>query len=391
MTTPMKEACGGEAVGGEAVWAVGLMTGTIIDGLVDVAAVRTDGIDIVEFGPCALVPYPDDLRVLLEETFVAALAWQFEGEEPAIFAVAEDALTRAQAAAVATVLKDWSMTPRDVRVVGFHGQTVLHRAPAAGVPGRSRQLGDGALMAGLLGIDVVHDFRTADILAGGHGAPVSASYHAALLRRIGAGPETAILNLGGVANLTWRDRDGAFVAFDTGPANGPINDWIAHHAQGEVDWDGRVAARGRVDAALLARMLDHPFLTAAAPKSLDRYDFTDAMAAGLSLEDGAATLTAFVAGTVDRSLDLLPIRPDRIVVCGGGRKNPVLMHELTVRARVEAISAEAVGWRGDAVEAECFGFLAVRTLAGLPISFPHTTGVPVPMAGGVLNPCLVPA
>lgn len=369
----------------EAVWAVGLMTGTIIDGLVDVAAIRTDGIDIVEFGPCALVPYPDDLRALLEQSLAAALAWQFDGEEPAVFAAAEDASTRAQAAAVATVLDDWGMTPRDVRVVGFHGQTVLHRAPAAGMPGRSRQLGDGALMARLLGIDVVHDFRSADILAGGHGAPVSTSYHTALLRRMGAGPETAILNLGGVANLTWYDGDGGFAAFDTGPANGPINDWIARHAQGEVDWDGRIAARGTVDTALLARMLDHPFLSAAAPKSLDRYDFTDAMATGLSLEDGAATLTAFVAGTVDRSLDLLPVRPDRVVVCGGGRKNPVLMRELSVRARVEAIPAEAVGWRGDAVEAECFGFLAVRALAGLPISFPHTTGVPVPMAGGVLN------
>jgi anhydro-N-acetylmuramic acid kinase len=368
-----------------APWAIGLMTGTIIDGMIDVAAIRTDGVDIREFGPWALVPYPEDLRSLLHQAFDAALDWQFRGVEPAVFAAAEDALTRAQAEAVNELLVGWGMRASDIGVVGFHGQTVLHRAPAAGVLGRTRQLGSGALMAALLGIDVVHDFRTADIVAGGHGAPVSASYHAALLRRIGADPDTAVLNLGGVANLTWCDESGAFLAFDTGPANGPINDWIARHASGEFDLDGRTAARGQVDEVLLRKMLDHPFFAAPYPKSLDRFDFTDAMAAGLSLEDGAATLTAFIAGTVDRSLDLLPVRPTRLVICGGGRKNPVLMQQLEVRAGVKAVSAEAVGWRGDAIEAECFGYLGVRMLAGLPISYPWTTGVPTPMTGGVLN------
>lgn len=366
------------------VWAIGLMTGTVLDGMIDIASIRTDGQDIAEFGTWKLAPYPTELRGLLAETVAAALEWRFEGEEPAIFAKAEAALTRAQSEAVAEFMKENDLTPGDVAAIGFHGQTVLHRAPEPGKLGDTRQLGDGKLMARMLGVDVVYDFRTADMRSGGNGAPLSASYHVALLRRIGAGPETAALNLGGVGNITWWGGGDNFVAFDTGPANAPINDWIMRHKMGDMDIDGAVARRGRVDEARLARLLAHPYLAAPFPKSLDRNDFTAAMANGLSPQDGAATLTAFTAGTVARSLDLLPVRPKRLIVCGGGRKNPAIMAELVKRAEVEVVPAEAVGWRGDAVEAECFAYLAIRTLAGLPISFPRTTGVPAPMVGGQL-------
>lgn len=368
------------------VWAIGLMTGTVLDGMIDIASIRTDGVEVTEFGAWTLAPYPPDLRGLLAEAVDAALAWRFEGPEPAIFARAEEALTRAQSAAVAEFLRSSGLKASDVAAIGFHGQTVLHRAPEAGRAGDTRQLGDGALMARLLGIDVVYDFRTDDMRAGGHGAPLSASYHVALLRRIDAGPDTAALNLGGVGNVTWWAGGDDFVAFDTGPANGPINDWIMRHGGGDMDVDGAIALGGTVDEARLARLLEHPYLSAPYPKSLDRYDFTADMADGLSLADGAATLTAFTAGTVARSLDLLPQRPQRLIVCGGGRKNPAIMAALRERARIEALPAEAVGWRGDAVEAECFAYLAVRALRRLPISFPRTTGVPAPMGGGRLAP-----
>ena len=242
----------------------------------------------------------------------------------------------------------------------------------------TRQLGDGGAMARRLGIDVVHDFRSADMAAGGQGAPLAASYHAALLRGIGAGVETAVLNLGGVGNLSWCGEasassaaEPALHAFDTGPANAPCNDWVARHGAGAMDCDGCLAAAGRVDEARLARLLAHPYLDAPAPKSLDRNSFTAAMADGLSLEDGAATLVAFTAGAVGRGLDLLPHRPTRLVVCGGGRHNPAMMAALAERTGCAVVPAEAVGWRGDAIEAECFAFLAVRALRGLPISFPR--------------------
>jgi len=364
------------------VWAVGLMTGTVLDGMIDIAMVRTDGETVAEFGPWTLAPYPSEIRSLLARTLDAALDWQFTGSEPAIFREAEAALTEAQSVAVATFLAQAGIAASDVAVIGFHGQTVLHRAPQPGRPGDTRQLGDGALMARLTGIDVVHDFRTADVRAGGQGAPLAATYHAALLAGLDA--PAAVLNLGGVANLTWQGA-GQLVAFDTGPANAPLNDWVERATGQGMDRDGALSLAGRVDEARLARLLEHPYLAAPYPKSLDRFSFRAAMADGLSLEDGAATLAAFTGAAVGRALDLLPERPARLVVCGGGRKNPAMSVALRTRARVEPVMAEAVGWRGDAIEAECFAFLAVRALRGLPISYPATTGVPRPMTGGRLH------
>ncbi len=364
------------------VWAVGLMTGTVLDGMIDIAIIRTDGEMVAEFGPWTLAPYPPEIRGLLARTLDAALDWRFTGPEPAIFREAEAALTEAQSAAVTTFLAQAGMAASDVAVIGFHGQTVLHRAPQPGRPGDTRQLGDGALMARLTGIDVVHDFRTADVRAGGQGAPLAAPYHAALLA--GLDVPAAVLNLGGVANLTWQGA-GQLVAFDTGPANAPLNDWVERATGQAMDRDGALALAGRVDEARLARLLEHPYLAAPYPKSLDRFGFRAAMADGLSLEDGAATLAAFTGAAVGRALDLLPERPARLIVCGGGRKNPAITGALRTRAGIEPVMAEAVGWRGDAIEAECFAFLAVRALRGLPISYPATTGVPRPMTGGRLH------
>ncbi len=364
------------------VWAVGLMTGTVLDGMIDVAMIRTDSEAVAEFGPWTLAPYPTEIRSLLARTLAAALDWQFSGPEPAIFRKAEAALTEAQSAAVTTFLAQAGINASDVAAIGFHGQTVLHRPPQPGRPGDTRQLGDGALMARLTGIDVVHDFRTADVRAGGQGAPLAAPYHAALLA--GLDVPAAVLNLGGVANLTWQGA-GQLIAFDTGPANAPLNDWVERATGQGMDRDGALALAGRVDEARLARLLEHPYLAAPYPKSLDRFSFRAAMADGLSLEDGAATLAAFTGAAVGRALDLLPERPARLIVCGGGRKNPAITAALRTRARVEPVMAEAVGWRGDAIEAECFAFLAVRALRGLPISYPATTGVPRPMTGGRLH------
>lgn len=191
-----------------------------------------------------------------------------------------------------------------------------------------------------------------------------------------------MLNLGGVANVTWWDGADRVIAFDTGPANAPINDFVKAQGLGDMDRDGALAASGTVDEARLAELLKHPYLTAPYPKSLDRFDFGASMADGLDASTGAATLTAFTASAVGKALDLLPVRPKRLLVCGGGRHNPTIMKMLGERAGVDAAPAETVGWRGDAIEAECFAFLAVRVLRDLPISFPTTTGAPEPLRGG---------
>ena len=366
-------------------WAVGLMTGTVLDGNIDVALLRTDGESIERFGPYTLSPYPQSIRDTLERTLAEARRWNFEGADPAIFAEAEDALTRAQSAAVRALVETSGMAMSDIGVVGFHGQSVLHRAPQPGRIGATRQLGNGRLMHDLLGVPVAYDFRSADVRAGGQGAPLAALYHQALLRMIGATDgSTAVLNLGGVANVTFWDGGETLIAFDAGPANAPINDFIKAHNLGDMDRDGTLALRGKVDEERLATLLRHPYLDAPYPKSLDRFDFLASMADGLDVEDGAATLTAFTTSAVGKALDLLPQRPSRLIVCGGGRHNPAIMAMLKSRAHVEAVPAEAVGWRGDAIEAECFAFLAVRVQRGLPISFPETTGAPHPMTGGIL-------
>jgi anhydro-N-acetylmuramic acid kinase len=368
----------------ESIWAVGLMTGTVLDGNIDVALLRTDGETIAEFGPWTLAPYGADLRDLLVETVAAARRWNFDGAEPSIFAEAEAQLTRAQSEAVRDLVESAGLTMNDIGIVGFHGQTVLHRAPQPGRLGDTRQLGDGALMASILGTRVAYDFRSADVRAGGQGAPLSASYHAALLRDLGASGDTAVLNLGGVANITWWDGADQVIAFDTGPANAPINDFVKARGYGDMDVDGKLALSGTVDEVRLTELLEHPYLAAPYPKSLDRFDFSAAMADGCPLEDGAALLTAFTASAVGAALELLPRRPRKLIVCGGGRRNPAIMKMLPIRADVDVVPAEAVGWRGDAIEAECFAFLAVRVLRGLPISFPTTTGVSQAMTGGRL-------
>ncbi|TWF58244.1 anhydro-N-acetylmuramic acid kinase [Neorhizobium alkalisoli] len=368
----------------EPIWAVGLMTGTVLDGNIDVALLKTDGETIETFGAYTLAPYPPEIRTLLEETLKQARAWNFEGPEPDIFREAEGALTRAQSQAVKDLVESAGLTMADIGIVGFHGQTVLHRAPTKERLGDTRQLGDGELMAPILGTKVAYDFRSTDVRAGGQGAPLAAAYHSALLRSLDKTGETAVLNLGGVANITWWDGGDLVVAFDTGPANAPLNDFMKARGLGEMDFGGALGASGTVDEARLAELTKHPYLTAAYPKSLDRFSFTAAMADGLGDAEGAATLSAFTASAVGKALDLLPRRPKRLIVSGGGRHNPTIMAMLEDRAGAKAVSADQFGWRGDAVEAECFAFLAVRVLRGLPISFPTTTGAPKPLQGGRL-------
>lgn len=366
-------------------WSVGLMTGTAVDGYIDVALLRTDGNSVSEFGQYTLFPYQSDTVEQLRECQRLALEWQFEGPEPALFAQTERQLTIEQAHAVSQLLDKAGINTSEVCVIGFHGQSILHRAPEGTMKGMTRQLGDGALMADVVGVDVVNDFRSADMRAGGQGAPLSPIYHQALLKSLGAGSEVAVLNLGGVGNLTWWNGKQRLIAFDTGPANGPINDFIRQAGCGEFDRDGEFARQGQVDEKRLQALLDHAYFKRSYPKSLDRFDFTWHMAQGCSVSDGAALLTAFSAAAVGCGLDLLPQRPERLIVCGGGRHNPSLVQALRDYAQVDVQQAESVGWQGDAIEAQCFAYLAMRTVQSMPLSFPETTGVAAALGGGVLH------
>ncbi len=356
--------------------AIGLMSGTSLDG-VDAALIETDGEGYVRPVAFRGEDYSDAARAQLAEATAAALAYDAPRASPVI-AAAADLIVRTHAFAVAKLLRQAGVAAGDVGVVGLHGQTVAHRPDR----GWTWQIGGGAALAAATGINVVADFRSADVAAGGQGAPLLPVYHAALAAGLG-GP-VAILNLGGVANVTLVGA-GELVAFDTGPANGLIDSWVEAETGERYDEGGRLAAAGQVHADVLDTLLDHPYFDQPAPKSLDRADFTIQPARGLSAADGAATLTAFTAATVAHALDQLPVRPARLIVAGGGRHNTVMLAMIAERTGLVPEPAERLGWNGDAIEAEGFAYMAVRHLRGSPISFPGTTGVPRPMTGGTLH------
>ncbi len=367
--------------------AIGLMSGTSLDGI-DAAMVTTDGEGLVEPGPAAHFPYSRDLKIWIRRAIKAAL----EGRDGAAdIGKAAGEVTLAHVTAVEHFLEQAGLKRKDIDVIGFHGQTILHRPGR--VPegqGRSWQIGDGKVLAEETKIDVVCDFRSADIAAGGEGAPFAPIYHAALLSARDDPPDypVGVINLGGVANISYAPaaaRGVDLVAFDCGPGNGLIDEWAALKTGEPMDRDGKLARAGKVHTDILRMMLLAPYLRRKPPKSLDRYDFKLDPVLGLEPEDGAATLTAFSAACVRDAEKFFPEPTGEWIVCGGGRRNPALMEALAKALPAPVLAAEDAGWRGDDLEAECFAYLAVRSLRKLPLSYPNTTRVAAPMTGGVFH------
>jgi anhydro-N-acetylmuramic acid kinase len=352
---------------------LGAMSGTSLDG-VDAAVIETDGDTISAFGDAAYRPYTADERAILR----AALG-QWDG--PAV-----DAAARVVLDAHADLLSGFP----PVDLVGFHGQTLAHDPHGRG----TLQAGDGAALAQRLGRPVVWDFRTADVRLGGEGAPLAPFYHFALARTIGATAPLAFLNLGGVGNISWVDPahprpedDGAIVAFDTGPANAPVDDLLFRRRGLARDDGGALAATGEVDDAIVARFLDHPYLRRMPPKSLDRDAWvwlSDAVA-DLADADAAATLTACAAAGVMCAMEHCPAPPDRLLVTGGGRHNATLMAMIAAAVDCPVGPVESAGLDGDMIEAQAFAFLAVRVARGWPTSCPGTTGVRAAVGGGIVS------
>lgn len=362
--------------------ALGLMSGTSLDGI-DIAVLHTDGAQHIQPGADGFFAYDEALRQELRAllTWLADLPTAVLADLalwPDRLVAADTQVTQAHMEAVTQFLdrhKDLS-----IDLIGFHGQTVAHRPAEA----FTLQLGDAQAMAAALGVNVVARFRQADMAAGGQGAPLAPLYHAALLEGETAGQDAeAVINLGGIANITWRGA-GDLLAFDCGPANALIDDWVMRHSGAAFDADGALAAQGSVDEAALAALLSHPYFAAPPPKSLDRLDFDTSPVEALSAADGAATLTAFTAASIAKALDLCPTKPQRLILCGGGRHNTSLRHMMAAHCDVDVVDCDSLGWRGDALEAQLFGWLAVRSFYGLPLSQPETTGVTQPISGGVL-------
>ncbi|MDV7269564.1 anhydro-N-acetylmuramic acid kinase [Thioclava sp. A2] len=361
-------------------WVLGTMSGTSLDG-VDAAFVLTDGHRIEGFGPVGYRAYDEGERAVLR----AALG-RWPGE------AGVDEAAEVIEAAHAELLSRMIADHPDFRpeYIGFHGQTLAHDPRGRG----THQAGNGAVLAAYLGVPVVWDFRSSDVELGGQGAPLAPYFHFACAKYAGLSDPVVFLNLGGVGNVTWLDpalpgpdTEGAILAFDTGPANAPVNDLMQVRRGKSHDEGGKLAEKGRVDEALVSRFLDHPYFFKMPPKSLDRNDFHAVMewVAGMGDADAAAVLTAFAAASVARGAEHFPYPPQAVYVAGGGRLNAALMVELARRLPCEVAPVEDLGLDGDMLEAQAFAHLAARVVRGLPTSGPMTTGVAAQVGGGQVS------
>ncbi len=361
--------------------AIGLMSGTSMDGI-DVALIETDGGAVLRHGPSFTYPYSQPFRERLKAAVVEARGLKAREERAGIMAIAEQYLTDLHAEAVAHFLEDLHLKAGAIDLIGFHGHTVLH-APERRM---TVQIGDGARLARATGIPVVYDMRAADMRAGGEGAPLVPVYHHALAIGLGKRP-VAFVNIGGVANVTYVG-DGPIddlIAFDTGPGNALIDEWMLKHAATAYDADGETALKGTVEEDVLHDQLKAHYFVEPPPKSLDRAAFDLSPLTDMSLTEGAATLAAFTAESIARAREHFPQEPAIWVVSGGGRKNRAIMTRLAERVENAVVPIEAIGLNGDSVEAEAWAYLAVRAAENLPLTFPGTTGVPEPMSGGVIT------
>jgi anhydro-N-acetylmuramic acid kinase len=359
--------------------ALGAMTGTSMDG-VDLAYLETDGRQTLKFGPTASYPFSDADRDLLRSAVDAAKYLARRDDRPGPLAAAEELITRRHIEVIREFLVSKSIKPAAVDVIGFHGQTVLHRPDR----GLTVQIGDGAFLARTVGIDVAYDLRAADMAAGGQGAPLVPVYHRALAEASGAALPLLFVNIGGVANITYVAEGQDPLACDAGPGNALLDDLMLARTGAAMDVDGACAASGAVNEAALQALTAHSYFSQKLPKSLDRNAFSLDPVSALTTPDAAATLAAFTACGILAHLRFLPEAPRMIVLCGGGARNPAIVRALGERAPCPVRRAEDFGWDSQAIEAQAFAFLAVRSVKGLPLTFPTTTGVREPTSGGAL-------
>ncbi len=364
----------------EKLTAIGLMSGTSMDGI-DIALLRSDGVTIAERGPFLLAPYAPDFRKRLAASLETAKSIEERSQRPGDLAQIEMELTELHAHAVARFLSQHDLRADEIDLIGFHGQTILHR-PAAGL---TVQLGDGLALAEKTGVPVVYDMRAADMVAGGEGAPLAPAYHGALAKSLTSKPPIAFVNIGGISNITVVDERGELVAFDTGPGNTLIDQWVETKAGIPFDQGGAIASEGGILRPLVDKYLAAEFFTAEKRRSLDRNDFLPPDPSSASLADGARSLARLTAEAIFLSSRHLPRRPRQWIICGGGRRNTIILDDLRELAAQEGgdvCRAEELGFDGDSMEAEAWAYLAIRSRKGLPLSWPTTTGCREPSSGG---------
>ena len=349
-----------------------------MDGI-DVALVKTDGRSTLEFGPTAEYAFDADMRQSLIQAMQIATQIRHRDERPYNLNQIETEITRVHANVVESFLQDNNLTDSNIDIIGFHGQTVLHRPQDK----LTVQLGDGNALAKVTNIDVVYDMRAADVAAGGQGAPLVPVFHQALAANIKTRP-LAFVNIGGISNITYINQSNELLAFDCGPGNAMLDDWVLRHTGKPFDQDGEFARTGTLDEQVLHDYMVNRYFQKQVPKSLDRFDFTLDGVEHLSPADGARTLVEITAKSIANAAQCYGASPQDWIICGGGRRNKFLMARIAANVQGIVTPAEAHHFNGDAMEAQAFAYLAVRSLNNLPLTFPNTTGIAEPMTGGLL-------
>jgi anhydro-N-acetylmuramic acid kinase len=356
-------------------WTIGMMSGTSMDGI-DIVAIKTDGKEIFETEPGLMIPYTNTFREKLRNILGQEI------KTPEIEEI-EKELTTLHAEAFFKYLKEVQIPAADIDLIGFHGHTILHQPPSRFNNPRTWQIGDGRLLNQLTKTKVVYNMRENDVKHGGEGAPLVPLYQRALAEDL---PKPlAIINIGGISNVTWIGEEDQLLAFDMGPGNALLDDWVKTYYNQRYDAGGEIAARGSIDYSILDQFQKHPYFQQKPPKSLDRQDFDLSWVKGLSPEDGLATLVEMTAIAIKNGASFLPTPARLYIITGGGRLNTTLMNRLAFHLSPAGVkTTEEIGWDGDYIEAQAFAFLAVRAVKGLPLTEPTTTGVSKPISGGVI-------
>ena len=362
--------------------AIGLMSGTSLDAI-DVAFIQTDGQDAIRFRESMTFSYTEEQRDILHLALTEAVHWKEGQNMPNAIRIAHHLITDTHSEAVNQFLAIHNMRSDDIQLLGFHGQTILHDPKN----GRTEQIGNASILAKNTSIDVVADFRSADIKSGGQGAPLTPLFHAVLVRLENLSLPVAIVNIGGVANVTWIGEKNHIMAFDTGIGNALIDDWVKRHTNMYYDINGMLSKKGKIHENVLEDLLSHPYFFTSPPKSLDRNAFNHVLSSdilkGLSVEDGATSLTEFTVRGIQKASNYFPQHPVSWILCGGGMHNCQLLMRLQQAVEGEVLTAHQLGWSGDLLEAQAFAWLAVRSYLRLPLTLPETTGCKAPTLGGV--------
>ncbi|MEM9204808.1 MAG: anhydro-N-acetylmuramic acid kinase [Pseudomonadota bacterium] len=375
-----------EAISGgeDRIRAIGFMSGTSLDG-VDAAGIVTDGDRVIETGPSVFIPYSTDDQAVLSEALKAAQLIEGRDDQAPVFQIASQVVFDRHIEAFDAIRGQNTDWVNGCSLIGFHGQTVVHKPDIR----FTYQVGSPRSLADALGIPVVGDLRLNDVKSGGEGAPLVPAYHGAVAHHLSVEAPVVFVNIGGVANITSVETD--LLAFDTGPGNALIDDWVRRHDRGRMDEGGKLGLEGKVEEGLVREFLANSFFDERPPKSLDRDSFTLEAITELSLEDGCATLAAMTGAAIAKSERWMRDKPGTWILLGGGRKNQAIVSALQSRVSGRVIVAEEIQTNtakfrldGDMLEAQAFAYLAVRSVKGLPITFPGTTGVDAPLTGGAL-------